>query len=236
MSFDAIDVFAEIAMSIIQAISTSLALTNTFLREDYQSHQDALLNIGAQTQVIAQVEAERHKTDVTTQERNTLLYESEQFRVDDLWHMAYPSRQKVLDLREKVFGTGGRRLPTGVRGAHGRFNRVQWTLDGERRLVDVMGRTESEAEEESGLQAMGIAHQVEEEDEEDVVENPSIRPMWLLKFFTSWGTTWGAFARKDEPVKEASVPREQPPAEGKAADGTTTQPLNGNGSTDDPAQ
>jgi len=55
----------------------------------------------------------------------------------------------------------------------------------------VLGRTESEVEEEEGLEAMGIAEHVDEE-EEDVVENPRIKPMWLLRFFTSWGTRWSS--------------------------------------------
>jgi hypothetical protein len=187
----------------LQAITSSLSTTNASLREDYHSHQQALSGIGTRTQVIAQIEAELLKAEMTTQERKTLRYESEQFRVDDLWHMASPPRQKVLDLREKVFGTGGRRLPTGVRGAHGRFNRVQWTLDGGERLVDLMGRTESEVEEEAGFEARGISMHVEEE-EEDVVEHPGIKPMWLLRFFTSWGTKWSV--KKEEPAKEPSEP------------------------------
>lgn len=176
---------------------------NTRLREDYLSHQQALSDIEARTQVIAQIEVERVKANIATQERNTLLYESEQFRVPELWRMASPPRQKVLELRERVFGTGGRRLPAGVRGAHGRFNRIQWTLDGEERLVDFMGRTESEVEDEEGLEAMGIVD-VPDEEEEDVVEHPGIKPMWLLRFFTSWGASWSA--KKEEPVKESSQP------------------------------
>ena len=160
-----------------------------------------LSEVDTRAQIIADVEAERVTAETMTQERNTLLYESQQFRVHELWRMASPSRQKVLDLREKVFGTGGRRLPPGVKGAHGRFNRVQWTLDGNERLVDVMGRTESEVEEEDRLVANGIAEQTEE-DEEDVVEHPGIKPMWLLRFFTSWGDKWSV--KKEEPPKENS--------------------------------
>ncbi|KAF7971111.1 hypothetical protein HWV62_22040 [Athelia sp. TMB] len=172
-----------------QIITSSLASTNATLHADYHSHEQIMDELARRAQVLAQIEAERVKTDGTTQERNTLLYESEQFRVQELWQMASPPRQKVLDLREKVFGTGGRRLPNGVRGAHGRFNRLQWTLDGGERLVDLLGRTESEAEEEEGLEA--VADHVEGE-EEDVVENPRIKPMWLLRFFTSWGTRWSS--------------------------------------------
>jgi hypothetical protein len=147
--------------------------------------------------VIAQIEAQRLKVEKSTQEINTLLYESEQFHMRELWRMASSPRQKVLTLRETVFGTGGRRLPTGVHGAHGRFNRLQWTLDGRERLVDWMGRTESEAREED---AVGIEEVVvpREEDEEDVVENPGIKPMWLLRFFHTWGVRWGLTKQEDE--------------------------------------
>jgi hypothetical protein len=178
----------------------------------------------ARTQVIAQIEAERVKAEMITQERKTLRYESEQFRVDELWHMASPPRRQVLDLREKVFGTGGRRLPTGVRGAHGRFNRLQWTLDGGERLVDLMGRTESEVEEEAGLEARGISMRVEEE-EEDVVKHPGIKPMWLLRFFTSWGARWSA--KKEEPVKEPSEPLQEPPKDVLVDSDASVAPVNG---------
>jgi len=43
----------------------------------------------------------------------------------------------------------------------------------------------------------------EDEDEEDVVENPSLKPTWLLKFFTNWVARWGASAailkKNDDP-------------------------------------
>jgi hypothetical protein len=209
----------------VQAITASLSSTNASLREDYLAHQDGLYNLGARTQAIAQIEAERIKADTTTQERNSLCYESELFRVDELWHMASPSRQKVLDLREKVFGTGGRRLPTGVRGSHGRFNRVQWTLDGGERLVDLMGRTESEAEEVASLEARGVSIPLEEE-EEDVVDHPGIKPMWLLRFFTSWGARWSA--KKEEPPKEPSAEPRQDKAKVTLADtDATAAPANG---------
>lgn len=198
-------------IDVLQVITSTLSVTNATLHQDYHSHQDVLAELGARSQIIAQIEGERVKADTTTQERNTLLYESEQFRVHELWRMASPPRQKVLDLREKVFGTGGRRLPTGVRGAHGRFNRVQWTLDGGERLVDAMGRTESEAEEEEGLEAMGIAGHISEE-EEDVVEHPGIKPMWLLRFFTSWGTRWSG---TQHPAKGSSEPPQDGPKEPK---------------------
>jgi len=114
----------------------------------------------------------------------------------------------VLELRDKAFGSmGGRRLPPGVRGAHGRFNRLQWSLDGSERLVDRLGRTEAEAEEEE----VGIPFEprIPEEDEGDVVRHPSIKPMWLLRFFTSWGAMWGARTKPStetdgKPAVEAS--------------------------------
>lgn len=128
------------------------------------------------------------------QETKALQYESSQFRPEHLWRVAEPARRRTLELREKVFGTG-RRLPQGVSGAHGQFNRIQWTLDGEGRLVDSFGRDESEVEEEAALgDLVEFLEGIEEEDEEEAVQHPSLKPTWLLRLFTSWGARWGASA------------------------------------------
>lgn len=74
------------------------------------------------TQVLSTIDAENARADKTSQAMHTLRYEAEKFRIPDL-HTAMPPRQKVLELRKKVFAMGRRRLPPGVRGAHGRFNR-----------------------------------------------------------------------------------------------------------------
>jgi hypothetical protein len=60
-----------------------------------------------------------------------------------------------------------------------------------------MGRTESEAEEETAVDPNEEFIFPPAEDEEDVVEHPGIKPMWLLRFFTSWGARWGAWASED---------------------------------------
>lgn len=182
----------------LQRLALSLSLTNTLLREDYETHLSALADLEQRTKVLASIDAENAKADKISQATNTLRYESEQFTVPDLWHAASPSRAKVLALRDKIFGTGGRRLPTGMHGAYGRFNRVQWTVGGEKRLVDYLGRTESEAEEESKVDPDALFIVPPAEDEDDVVEHPGIKPMWLLRFFTSWGARWSA-------VKEDAV-------------------------------
>ncbi|KAH0587538.1 hypothetical protein H2248_006318 [Termitomyces sp. 'cryptogamus'] len=176
----------------LQVLTSALSTTNTQLLEDYTTHAPFISDLDTHASVICNIDAENAKADKTSQATNTLRYEAEQFRVVDLWHTAMPSRQKVLALREKVFGTGGRRLPPGVHGAHGKFNRLQWTLDGRERLVDHLGRTESEAEEEEpGAPYLGLQH---EDEDEDVVQHPGIKPMWLLNFFTRWGARWGVFA------------------------------------------
>jgi len=182
----------------LHVLTNKLTRTNTLLREDYQSHLPSLSALEDRAQVISGIDKENAKADKISQATHTLRYETEQFRVPDLWHTATPPRQKVFELREKVFGTGGRRLAPGVHGAHGRFNRLHWALDGQERLVDDMGRTESEAEEEEvGAEFMPPR---EEEDEDDVVRNPVYKPMWLLRFFTSWGTKWGATSTEEHPV------------------------------------
>jgi hypothetical protein len=184
----------ELIICQLQVLTTSLSNTNATLREDHQNHLSFISNLDEHTKVISDIDAENARADKTSQATNTLRYESEQFRVPDLWHIATPPRQKVLELREKVFGTGGRRLPPGVHGAHGRFNRLQWTLDGRERLVDYLGRTESEDEEESSVDPQSLFIMPPEDVEEDVVEHPGIKPMWLLHFFTSWGARWGSGA------------------------------------------
>jgi hypothetical protein len=162
----------------------------------------ALLDLEARTRVVAQLDAQRLVADAIAQETNTLLYESALFRVRELWGAAGPPRRAVLALREKVFGTGRRRR-RGARGVRA-FDRVQWTLEEEERLVDWLGRTESEAEEEEGV---GLDEVVEEAEaggvveDEDVSEHPlinAIKPVWLLRFFETWGVRWGSTARQQE--------------------------------------
>lgn len=175
-------------------MTSRLCDTNSLLQDDFEQHRDALLEIERRSRVISDIERQLRDADQISQAKNMLQYESAQFLVSELWHTASLSRKKVFELREKVFGAGGRRLPPGKHGAHGQFNRMQWTLDGERRLVDYLGRTEDEVKEESRVNIAGVTmHPRPPEGEEaDVVENPSIKPMWLLRFFTSWGARWSA--------------------------------------------
>lgn len=145
------------------------------------------------------------------QETKALQYESSQFRPEYLWRVAEPARRRTFELREKVFGTG-RKLPQGVSGAHGQFNRLQWTLDGQGRLVDSFGRDDSEVEEEAALgDLVDLVEGFEEEDEEDAVQHPGLKPTWLLKFFTSWGARWGASAailkKNDDITVAPATPR-----------------------------
>lgn len=203
----------------LQVLTASLSETNTRLREDYQKHARALLEVEQQTKAIADIDIEASKAYKITQAQNTISYETQQLQVRELWHIASPPRHTTFALRDKVFGMGGRRLPPGKHGAHGRFNRLQWTLDGQERLVDHLGRTESEAEEESVAEDFEGFHLPPTEDEE-VIKNPTMRPMWLLRFFTSWGAKWGAFGphadatataqggSRSTPSKEASIESE----------------------------
>ncbi|KAJ6613421.1 hypothetical protein B0H10DRAFT_2436451 [Mycena sp. CBHHK59/15] len=166
-------------LACLEILTSSLSDINARLREDYHAHTHALATVERHTRAIGDIDS--------------IWYESQQFQIPDLWHIASPPWYAIFALRDKVFGMGGRRLPPGAHGAHGRFNRLQWTLDGRERLVDHLGRTESEAEEESvvDIEAFSLLPK-DDEDEEDVVKHPNMRPMWLLRFFTSWGAKWGA--------------------------------------------
>lgn len=194
-----------------QQLCYTLSETNSILRDEYQEHNQRLSPFLARGSVISEVESIRLKANSMAQETKALEYESGQFRPEYLWKVASPARRKTVELREKVFGTG-RRLPQGVSGAHGRFNRLQWTLNGEGRLVDSLGMEESEVEEEAALgDLVKFLERVEEEDEEDVVRHPSLKPTWLLRFFTSWGARWGASAailkKNDDPPITPATPQ-----------------------------
>lgn len=193
----------------LQALASKLAAQNARLHADHENARGALSTLDVRAGELQKLEVLRTEAETLTQETNALAYESAQFLIEDLWHMAAQPRQRVLALREKVFGTG-RRLPQGVRGAHGPFSRVQWTLDGEQRLVDRMGRTESEAEEEEELPHLP-GMEMEMEDEVDVVEHQNLKPTWLLRFFNYWGGRLGLSRTQEPPVKAAPDAPAQPP-------------------------
>jgi len=125
-------------------------------------------------------------------------------------------REKVFGLGSAGVGVGAQgRKKKAVAGAQnttqGPSDRSLWTLDGRREVVDYLGRTESEAAEERRIDPEGLllgeslpeeAEEAdvvvvvregdEDEDEAGVVELPGIKPMWLLRFFTSWRARWSA--------------------------------------------
>jgi hypothetical protein len=174
-------------------LTSRLSQMNAFLREDYEAYQPELAHAEARTKIIAEIEGARDKAYAITQETQALSYEAEQFKVQDLWHAVSPQRQKVFEMRSRVFDTG-RRAP----GA-GRFDRVLWTLDGQETFVDWAGRTDEEVAEERGLYDMDLLEEEEEEREEREREMaPKHPPSWLLKMFASWGNRWGAGWKKAE--------------------------------------
>ena len=240
------------------------------------------------------------KSERYKQGTNVLRYETEQFAVKELWAAASAMRRKVWDLREGVFGAdagsanaswGGdeqqqqqRRplLPPGVHGAHGPFNRLQWRLDGQSVLVDQLGRTEGEAEEEALLDAEleisgsaapggGLANgpataatpstalpsgavgrhiggpaeaeggaglkpsSAEEEDSDDVADHPGIKPVWLLRFFTSWRARWSAVAANSSsaPAGASTLIPSAAAASATSGASTPTLVLNNSSSADD---
>ncbi|KAF7292462.1 hypothetical protein HMN09_01230300 [Mycena chlorophos] len=178
-------------LACVQVLTTSLSETNTILREDYQSHVRALAEVEQQTRVVAEIDVEGSTADKILQAQNTISYETQQFLVQELWHIASQPRHTTFAMRDKVFGMGGRRLPPGKHGSHDQFNRLQWTLDSRKHLVDQLGRTESEVEEETVVDVDAVQTPAADPDRVfEVVQHPSIRPMWLLRFFTSWGAKW----------------------------------------------
>lgn len=183
-------------------LTGALSTTNSALHADHQEHQRKFPEAEDRLKVIAEIERERSIAETMMQDTNALVYESAQFRVADMWRAASASRLKVFAMREKVFGAG-RKLPQGSSGAHGHYNRVQWRLAGGQQLVDSLGRTEEEAQEEEGLPK--FARLEEEDDQVDAVPHPGLAPTWLLRFINTWGARWGA-RKADKTLSEPENP------------------------------
>ena len=200
----------SVNLFLYQLLSKSLSHTNTALRSHAESHQDAFEDLAERSKVLLEMDEESHRAERFSQATNALRYESEQFNVPDLWRAAGASRRRVWVLREKVFGlgSGGGRKVVGAQDAtQVPFDRSLWTLDGRKEVVDYLGRTESEAAEERWIDPEGLLlgdslpeeeevvvreGEEGEEDEAEGVELPGIKPMWLLRFFTSWRARWSA--------------------------------------------
>ena len=184
----------ESVVACLRILTSRLSQINTYLREDYEAHQPDLTSAESRVKIIAEIEGARDKAYMMLQETHALSYEAAQFHVPGLWHSVASQRQKVFEMRSRVFDTG-RRAP----GA-GRFDRVLWTLDGQETHVDWAGRTEEEVVEEHGLNDMQM---LEEEDEEEREERereavPKQPPSWLLKMIASWGNRWGSRKKTDD--------------------------------------
>ena len=124
--------------------------------------------------------------------------------------------------RFSCFGGPASKLAVAVaaRGAHGAFNREQWTLGGEDRLVDALGRTESEAEEEYGLPG-AVLHR--RDDDVEILEHANFKPTWLLRMFHYWGSRWGTSGTVNNNNKEKSGIRpEDSQAQAEIPNGTSS--------------
>jgi len=191
----------EGVVACLHILTSRLSQMNAYLREDYEAHQADLANAESRVKIIAEIEAARDKAYTMLQDTHALSYEAAQFHVPGLWHAVAPQRQKVFEMRSRVFDTGRR---TGA----GRFNRVLWTLDGQETHVDWAGRTEEEVVDEHGLHDMQLLEEEEEEREEREREAavPKPPPSWLLKMIASWGNRWGAGRKKVDDTATKSPP------------------------------
>jgi hypothetical protein len=190
----------EGVVACLRILTSRLSQMNAYLREDYEAHQSDLANAESRVKIIADIEGARDKAYTILQETHALSYEAAQFHVPGLWHSVAPQRQKVFEMRSRVFDTG-RRASTA------RFDRVLWTLDGHETHVDWAGRTEEEVNEERGLHDMQLLEEEEEEREEREREAvPKPPPSWLLKMIASWGNRWGAGRKKVDDTATKSPP------------------------------
>ncbi len=184
----------ESVVACLRILTSRLSQTNAYLREDYETHQPELTSAESRIKIIAEIEGARDKAYTMLQETHALSYEAAQFHVPSLWHSVASQRQKVFEMRSRVFDTGRRASGSG------KFNRVLWTLDGQETHVDWAGRTEEEVIEEHGLHDMQLLEEEEEEEREEREREaaPKPPPSWLLKLIASWGNRWGSRKKADD--------------------------------------
>ena len=186
----------------------------------HQEHADVLKELEERCQIVANIEETISAADSISADTEALMYEASFLDTASLWRMALAPRLRVFAIRDRVFGVPSRRR-FGLSGdsrervqSHGRFNRVQKRIDGSERLVDFLGRTESDVEEESELPESIQFESEEDSDEEDadvvhgrghVPESENLHEGrlqaindWLLTLFTKWGRVLGVRA-SDEP-------------------------------------
>ncbi|KAH8118294.1 hypothetical protein DFH11DRAFT_1723223 [Phellopilus nigrolimitatus] len=231
----------------LQALVPTTSSSNETLRTYQEDNVGLLEELVAKCQIASDIEEAVSAADSAFVDTKALLYEANFLDVHNLWRMAQGPRHRVFAIRDRVFGARGRRYSAE---SHGRFNRVQRTLDGRERLVDFLGRTESEVEEESELPE--DAHLEGEGDSEDEGEDGGharglsdeegqlqALSSWLLALFTKWGRILGvggtAGASKPAEATGGTVPAVQGESKedqnGRASDETTAgnRPVLANG-------
>lgn len=156
----------------------------------------------ARADIADEMEDARMKTDLLNLETNALEYdfETRRYHAEAIWQQGQAPRRRVFAIRDQVFGTSARKDVEKPR-----FNRVQRSVGGRERLVDRLGRTESEAEEEEGLPEM--APEGEEGEEAPVPTQSRSSHAWFLEFFARWGRNLGVRVggggANSEPPKDA---------------------------------
>ena len=196
-------------MAISQALITVTSATNDVLRKYHEDHAELIQDLAGKCQIVADIEEALSQAEAAAAETDALLYEASYFDINSLWRMAQNPRRRVFTIRDRVFGVrsspGSDRSKRYPASSHGRFNRVQRRLDGTERLVDFLGRTESDVDEERDLpeimpdgtdevdSEMGDADEVEKHLHSEAVEEGQVKALstWLLTLFTKWGRVLG---------------------------------------------
>ncbi|THH10221.1 hypothetical protein EW145_g1459 [Phellinidium pouzarii] len=206
--------YVRAVIAALQALVETASASNEALRDYQEEHSSLIQKLENDCEIAEDIEKSVYAANEAHAETDALLYEASFLDVRALWRMAQGPRMRVFTVRDRVFGTRGRRRESDFAGEYGRFNRVQRRLDGHERLVDFRGRTESDVEEESGLPDDVHLDEDSEDEEDDERENREsaeegqlqMLSHWLLTLFTKWGRVLGVRGA----VPKATDPGEQP--------------------------
>ncbi|KAL5530150.1 hypothetical protein ACEPAF_6407 [Sanghuangporus sanghuang] len=219
--------YIQASIALLQALIQSSSSSNEMLMKCHEEHAAILKELEEKCQIAANIEENVSVADSISADTEALMYEASFLDTAGLWRMAQAPRLRVFTIRDRIFGVRSRRrfgLPGDSRDriqTHGRFNRVQKRIDGRERLVDILGRTESDVEEEGELpENVHFESEEDSEEEADMHGHPETETVqegrfqamsdWLLTLFTKWGRVSGVRGAEPLTSTEATSDTIQP--------------------------
>lgn len=181
-------------MKMLEMVTEASSASNALLKQEYESRKEELEALALKSsQLTSSISGALTSSAAISRATNALSYESTAFSIPRLWATASVPRHRVFAIRELATGTGQQRAGW----IYGSFNRVQRGRGGAERMVDWLGRTEVEAEDEAGLPQLGAAAAAEVVKSREAETVQRSTSAYLLRLFSKWGAVLGVRSKND---------------------------------------